>query len=873
MKDADVRRIGRRMTRWIVHRGVGVALAVGVVGVNPVRASTVSEPEQAPSPAPKREKALDGPIVDAPSPAPDNVPAPASPRPPSPTPAPDLIVEGPTPQAPPDEGLPAEAPPGIPSAATHGLWVGAVNVAGAKEPLPGAQVIPLAGDEPFETDEDGRFERWLLPGTYTFILRAEGFEDLRVTVVVGLGERVELEYRLLEDLDRARYRTTVVDDTEVAVSRTRLVEEEIRGVPGSRGDPFNVIKSLPGANQLAGFLPYVVVRGAAPGNTGYYLDGLRVPMLFHVAAGPSVIHPYFIDAVDFYPSGAPVRLGRFASGIVEGKTRKARSDRVHGEVDVRLTDAGGLFEVPFGRPRLPGCEEERRRDCPRGKPRGSLTVAGRYSYLGGLLSLIPALNARVQFWDFQSRLDVDLGPRMTYRAFAYGSHDLLGQGEAVRTDPDTGEIETYRPDPIVQFRFYRLDQRIIHDLVSGGEARYNVGLGYDRTGFDVNRAGVWRVMPRIQLIKPIREDVQLGVGLDTEFQFHRVGAPIDELSLADPESLSQVLSNRDVSLLALWTDLRWRRGRVELRPGVRVDAYIQNGESGQLAGVKKISRAVGIDPRILTRVRVHPRWVVRQSLGMYHQPPDLPIPLPGIEAFGFERGLQRNVQGTVGYEFEIPGIAVLTQDAYVGRLTNLQDFQLEDAGEGVFEFEDLVRSIDGWTFGLETMLKLDPRRRTFGWIAYTLSRSVRNYAVGGRAPSAWDQTHILNVVLGYRIGRKWSFGGRAHYHTGRPYTPASGFGTSSEDLANNRNSRRLPGFFQFDFRVDRIWTLPDWEVRLFLDVTNATVNTEIIACGGDPDPEDLAAPTSASGSTRLAQCGAAQGIPYIVPGLGIRASF
>ena len=796
--------------------------------------------------------------------------APPRDAPPSPAPAPSS--PSPTPLEP--AGLGSDAPDAaeVPTAATHGLWVGAVRVAGAKESLAGAQVIPASGSAPFETNEDGEFERWLLPGTYGFILRAEGFEDLPVQVTLAVGERVELEYRLLEDLDRARYRTTVVDDLEVAVSRTRLVEEEIRGVPGSRGDPFNVIKSLPGANQVAGFLPYVVVRGAAPGNTGYYLDGLRVPLLFHVAAGPSVIHPYFIDTVDFYPSGAPVRLGRFASGIVEGRTRKARSDRLRGEVDVRLTDAGALFEVPLGRRVLPGCEEEKRRDCPRGPARASFTVAGRYSYLGGLLSLVPSLNARVQFWDFQSRLDLDLGPRVSYRAFAYGSNDLLGQREAQRFNEDTEQFETYQPDPIVQFRFYRLDQRIVHELASGGEAQYKVGLGYDRTGFGIDRAGVWRVMPRLQLIKPIREGVELGIGLDTEFQFHRVDASIDEVTLADPETLSLVLSNRNVSLLGAWMDLRWRRGRVEVRPGVRVDAYIQNGESGHLLGVKKISRALGVDPRLLTRVRLHPRWVLRQSLGIYHQPPDLPVPLPGIESFGFERGLQRNIQGTVGYEFELPGIAVLTQDAYVGRLSNLQDFDLEAANTSFDEVEDLFGAVNGWTFGLETMLKLDPRRRTFGWIAYTLSRSIRQYPVGGAAPSAWDQTHILNVVLGYRIGRKWSFGGRAHYHTGRPYTPSSGFGVTSAELAANRNSRRLPGFFQFDFRVDRIWTLPEWEVRLFLDVTNATVNVEVIGCSGT-GADDTSPEGTQTRASRLEECGVAQGIPYIVPGLGVRASF
>ena len=182
---------------------------------------------------------------------------------------------------------------------------------------------------------------------------------------------------------------------EVALSATTLREAEIREVPGTRGDPLRVISSLPGAVPLAGFLPYVVVRGAAPGNTGYYLDGSRVPILFHVALGPSVLHPYFIDAVDFYPGGAPVRLGRYVSGIIEARTRPARRDRVHGDVDARFTDAGGLLEIPIHRSYLPGCHAKHRLKCKRGPGQGALTFAGRYSYTGAVLTLVQATPDRV----------------------------------------------------------------------------------------------------------------------------------------------------------------------------------------------------------------------------------------------------------------------------------------------------------------------------------------------------------------------------------------------------------------------------------------------------------------------------------------------
>lgn len=758
------------------------------------------------------------------------------------------------------------------------LLVGTVRVAGSRDPIAGAVVARLDGAAQVETDATGRFEIWLPPGTQRLLLRADGFEDRTVEVKLAAGERVENLYRMLEDLDRDRYRTVVEEDLDVAVSRTRLSDEEITEVAGTGGDPFKVVASLPGASQLAGFLPYVVVRGAAPGNTGYYLDGIRVPLLFHVAAGPSVIHPYFIDTVDFYPSGAPVRLGRFASGIVEGRTRRARSDRLRGEVDVRLTDAGALLEIPINRPKLPGCTEEKKRKCPKGDARGSLTFAGRYSYTGLLLSLIPQLNARIQFWDFQARFDHDLGPNATYRAFAYGAFDLLGQRRAgpnpiledEETDPEA-MMDDGPPDPFLRFEFYRLDQRIIQSTKNGGEAVYKVGLGVDRSGLTDAKTLVWRAMPRARWLMPVRSGLDVAVGVDTEVQVHQLENQPQDISISDAENLALLLSERTVFLGGLWTDLRWRKGRVELRPGLRADVYVQDGKSSQLAGARSVTNAFGLDPRLLARETINDKWALRQSIGVYHQPPDFPIPVPGIESVGFDLGLQRNIQGTFGYEYQVGDIAVLTQDVYVGRLDNLLDFELAQVDDNSGnEVEDFLLSVDGYAFGLETMLKLDPRRRLFGWAAYTLSRSLRLYPVGGTRPSAWDQTHIVNLVLGYKIGRKWRLGGRVHFNTGRPYTPQTSMQSTFESLASNRNSARLPAFFQFDIRAERIWYRKNWEIHLYLDVANATLNTEILACAGvETGGGDEAAATSET----LDGCVNPTGVPYILPALGVRAVF
>ncbi|MFO0633717.1 MAG: TonB-dependent receptor [Nannocystaceae bacterium] len=780
-----------------------------------------------------------------------------------------------------DVGEPESAPP-QPRPADLARVRGRVLTYGDRSAIAGATIVPLDGGTPVTADENGNFVLPLGAGSHAFEIRAVGFQTLSTKVTLSRNRELEFEYRLLPKIGDDRYRTIVRQRREIALSATTLREAEIREVAGTRGDPLRVVTSLPGVSQLSGLLPYVVVRGAAPGNTGYYLDGARVPILFHLALGPSILHPYFIDAVDFYPAGAPSRLGRFVSGIIEGRTRPSRRDRVHGDIDARLTDAGGLLEIPINRSWLPGCLDDpktkRRLQCKRGPGKGALTLAGRYSYTGALISLVQS-QARIKFWDYQARFDHRVAPTADFIAFAYGSYDDIGQ------KPPKGQAY----QPYIRFHFHRLDLRVRQRLRREGSATYAVIFGLDESGFtagdttsQVYRTYEWRIAPRMDLRLPINDRVAIGLGIDQEFQIFRLANPIIDNDQINLEDISLLFSDRFVSASGAYLEALVRKGGFELRPGVRVDAYAQVGGSPYLPNATAVTHAVGVDPRMTLREKIARRWTLRQAVGMYHQPPAFPIPVPAIESFGFERGLQQNIQGAFGYEFDaIPDRLQLIQEAYGGYLSNLQDYDLGAASTGgsISELEDVITKVDGWAYGLETMLRLAPEMRMFGWAAYTLSRSVRNYNVGGRAPSSWDQRHILNVVLGYRISHKWNIGGRVHYHSGRPWTAPVGDQTSAEALAQNRNNARMAPFFQLDLRVERNWRYPDWQLDLFLDVNNATYSFDTIACGQSP--------TALPGGLRMGQLvvaaqtdparGVAKctpiGLRYTLPSMGLRARF
>lgn len=834
-----------------------------------------------PSAPPEEGPAHDATASDAGAPT-DETPArdqsPTSPdQPAPPTDGTPPAEPAPTPQG---ESEPEVAAPKVDSEADRSQRArlrGRVLTYGEREPIGGARMIFSSDRAPVESADDGSFSVFLPPGEHNVRIVAQGFEDLESTVTLTPKQDLELEYRMDRALDGPVYRTVVSHEKQVAVSSTTLRDEEMRSVAGSQGDPLRVVSSLPGVGQIAGFLPYVVVRGAAPGNTGYYLDGTRVPILFHVAIGPSVIHPYFIDTVDFYPGGAPVRLGRYASGIIEARTRAARRDRVHGDVELKLTDAALMVEVPLDRRRDPDCEEKRRRDCERGPARGALTLAGRYSYTGAILTLAAA-NAKIQYWDYQARFDHRLGKHLNYTAFAYGSFDNLGLKEAI--DEETGEV--VEPPPILRFQFHRFDNRIRQRLRGGGTASYAVVLGLDQTGLTELGTNEWRVAPRVDFAVPVKDNIGLHFGVDQEVQIFRLAQQLDELEdIGGVEDLALLFSDRTVSATGAYFDVEIEKNNVQIRPGIRADLYVQSGSSPYLPNARGITNAIGLDPRILTREKLNERWSLRQSVGIFHQPPSSPIPIPGVESFGFERGLQRNTQGAFGYEWRVvPDILRIEQEAYVGRLTNLQDYELGDTDFEIEELEDIISQVNGWTYGLETLIKLEPGQRMFGWIAYTLSRSTRDFPLGGSAASNWDQRHILNGVVGYKLPRRWSIGTRVHYHTGRPWTSPLPNQEQIDALRLNRNNARLPAFFQLDLRIEKSWVWPNWQLQGVLDVANSTYSREIFACtpagggglpfgggGGDdegPTMMDVAATQGIAGCT-------AQGFRYIVPSLGVRA--
>jgi Gram-negative bacterial TonB protein C-terminal/TonB-dependent Receptor Plug Domain len=542
---------------------------------------------------------------------------------------------------------------------------------------------------------------------------------------------------------------TVEGERAEDLAAIHIPRGDTRLIPGAFADPFRVVEILPGVAPVLSGLPYFFVRGAPPGDVGYFIDGIRVPLLFHVGAGPSVIAPALVDSVELVPSAYPARFGRFAGGIMSGETT-APSTVPRAEAQARVFDAGAMVEQPFA------------------NGRGSALIAGRYSYTGALLSLV-APQYDLGYWDYQARVAYSTSRHDRLSVFGFGAYDHLGNHELNQT--------------LFDVQFHRLDLRWDHSTETS-RARLAVTLGADKRlnsdEGDPAPNGISKTKQiglRFEGSQRLAPDAELRGGLDGNLESY--GPELEQL----PQGPVTYAARTDTNL-GVWSEvsLKPRRG-FEIVPGFRLDASRSRSKGHTFP-----------EPRLSTRVRVMPKLAWLSGFGLAHQLPSYRVYVPGGQVGGLEYGVQHTYQATQGLELALP-------ESMYARATVFHS---------LLEARELALS--GRNYGLELFVRRDFSERLGGFLSYTLSRTERS-AGPSTFLSGFDRPHVVSAVLGYDLGGGFRLGGRAYYASGRHYdiscaTADCGPFDPSKGPPPGRGfvySGRVKGFFRLDVRFEKRW--------------------------------------------------------------------
>ncbi|MBL8912581.1 MAG: TonB-dependent receptor [Archangium sp.] len=773
--------------------------------------------------------------------------------------------------APHPDPLPASQGEGVLLSALSGV----VETRGTREAIPLAEVVLRDGGEVLaQTDADGTFSFSTDAGVLQLTVRAAGFLPLDVTETLEPNQRVEVKYRL-ERVDTG-WETIVRARRDEGPSRVELSRVELQEIAGTMGDPFRVTMLLPGVSSIASGLSYPVVRGAQPAATGFFLDGVRVPQLYHLLAGPAVVHPDFIEKVDFFPGVLPARLGRLLGGAIDGRLAKP-SSRVQVTASLDVLNAGAFVSVPIDPLHL------------------HVTVAGRVSYAGPLAAAIakgifpstpesPVPTPVVDFGDYQARVGWTAPDGARVRALVLGVIDEAG---VKQNGPGTFTA-------LLTSQFHRADLSY-RRATQSGQLEVGITAGLEKLGLLGERDGATfgqflmgrqSFAGRVRWEGTLTDSLELSLGLEAERQSTSFEIDRDPSAKAGPAASFREPATLG-ALVGAFAELQWKYGRLTSQLGFRFDGYFL--DEGPVP--HPTSSAQGPLMRFAPEPRVFARYTLTNDIGLragaslVHQAPTVLLNLPVTDLAGLRDGLKQAVKTEVGADVLLPFGFEGATSVFWNQITRPIEYSLEDLLGNRSRLS--TAATQGRAYGFEVMVRRRPEGRWFGWLSYTFQRSERlrnviDFDATGRVldtsarwvPFEFDQSHVLHVTGGVVLPLAIHVSVGVHFNTGRPESGVVSSRAMREGLDpatllpawvpdSLSNEPRLPAFARIDARIARTWTFEAFTLEVFLDVFNASVTREVLGYTYETLP---------AGDTRVLRRSAFS-IPAVLPFLGAKARY
>lgn len=233
-----------------------------------------------------------------------------------------------------------------------------INIA-SKQPVPFATVVVLGTQKGATTAEDGTFTiDGLQPGSYQVRVSAVGFATITLSdVVVTNTKPAELAIQI-EETSLQLKDVTITSDyfynppTDVN-STTSFSYEELRRAPGGFEDVVRALSILPGVANASAGRNDLVVRGGAPSENLYVLDGVKLPTINHFGSqgatgGPlSFVNLDFVKESVFSTGGFSAIYGDKLSSVLKIDLRDGRTDRLGGKATISASQFGLNLEGPL----------------------------------------------------------------------------------------------------------------------------------------------------------------------------------------------------------------------------------------------------------------------------------------------------------------------------------------------------------------------------------------------------------------------------------------------------------------------------------------------------------------------------------------------
>ena len=699
------------------------------------------------------------------------------------------------------------------------------------------------------SDSTGNFRfTGINPGSYNLRFTGVGYQlKVRSNIVITTGNESNVLVEL--DADAVQLSSVVVTSKrntarattlESPLSIQRLTSEEIKANPGGNFDISKVIQSLPGVGGGAAggsFRNDIVIRGGAPSENVFYLDGIEVPVINHFSTqgsggGPQgILNVSFIQDVKLSTSAFDARYDNALSSVFQFKQKNGNSNRLQGNLRLSGTEAAATFDGPISR-------------------NTTFLASARRSYLQLLFKAID-LPIRPNFWDYQFKSTTRIDNKTTISFLGIGAIDEFRFAAPKKATPE--KLYIINSNPIINQWSYTFGASLLRLIKNGywnlAISRNALDNSADKYVDNDNPSVASRTfgIRSNETENKLRFDVTNNLG-DWKISYGIVGQYV-QFNNSFSQLLRPEVKDNQGNIIQNVQDLSsqtatdfWRYGaflqagtrvfnnRLALSGGIRADGNnLQNSESNVL---KQLS------PRISASYALADKWNISSSYGIYYR-------LPGYPQLAYTGGIGNNItnpgkyiQSTHiagGIEYLPSTPARFTLEGFYKRYKNYavsipDGISIANKGTefGAIGNEPVKQDGEGRAYGIEFFAQQKLSKRFFGVFSYTLYWSEFTGLKGKLSPASWDNRHLVSFTIGNKFSKNWEAGLKFRYQGAAPFTPFDleqsrinyltlGTGIFNYELVN---SQRLPAFHAADIRIDKKWNYSRFTLDLYLDIQN-----------------------------------------------------
>lgn len=700
-----------------------------------------------------------------------------------------------------------------------GEIVGSVIDAVTKRPLVGANVFILGTNFGAATDINGRYSIKNIPAEmYQVRASVIGYtQRVKTDVMVQPGKLTQLDFELTPQVIEFENVVVTADYFGKNVLEPTSVRnfsyEELRRSPGGFEDVIRALSVLPGVAQADAGRNDLVVRGGAPSENLYLVDGIEVPNINHfgtqgATGGPlSYINLDFVKETSFSTGGFPVLYGDKLSSVLKINLRNGRTDRLGGKATISASQFGLNAEGPLF------------------NDNSSFIFSARRSYLDFIFksagfSFVP------EYYDVLSKADYKLDNTNSFSFLFVSAFDNV----KFFNDDEDKRYDNSRILGSNQIQYFTgiSYQR----LFSNGYMNLSIGrnyVDYDTRQSDsllnpifLNKSKEEENNLRLDVVHKFSPVTEMNFGLNAKLiEFDAdVLFPNFVTSFGDTLPISSLNKSENFFKGGAYINFNLRFfSRLTTNLGLRTDYF------------NALNKSFTVSPRFSASYMLTPITNLNFSLGSYHQTPSY-IWLIADERNKDLKSVQVN-QYIAGFDHQLSDDALLKVEGFYKDYSNYPTslvrpyLVLANTGAGFSGSDDNFSS-----FGLEPLvskgfgksrgIELSVQKKLsdipyYGILSLTYSKTDFTSLDGIERDGTYDQNWIFNLSGGYKINKYWEVSTKFRFASGRPYTP---FQNDGSQLVADYNSRRLKSAHSLDIRVDRRWFFVGWTLITYIDIQN-----------------------------------------------------